>query len=77
MPEAIVAFLESHDYESAIRNAIWLKGDADTQACIAGAIAEAFYPAAIPDEFLKKAIGLLDPHLVIASKQFYEEVIWG
>ena len=45
VPEAIIAFLESDDYESAIRNAIWLKGDADTQACIAGGIAEAFYKA--------------------------------
>lgn len=43
VPPAIIAFLESHDYESAIRNAVSLGGDADTQACIAGGIAEAFY----------------------------------
>src|SRR5262249_33669356 len=43
VPEAIVAFLDSSDYESAIRNAISLGGDADTLACIAGGIAEAFY----------------------------------
>lgn len=43
VPEAIIAFLESNSYESAIRNAISLGGDADTLACIAGAIAEAFY----------------------------------
>lgn len=43
VPPAIVAFLESSDYESAIRNAVSLGGDADTQACIAGAIAEAYY----------------------------------
>jgi len=43
VPEAIVAFLDSDDFESAVRNAVWLDGDADTQACIAGAIAEAFY----------------------------------
>jgi ADP-ribosylglycohydrolase len=35
--------LESSDFESAIRNAISLGGDADTQACIAGGLAEAFY----------------------------------
>ena len=34
VPPAIIAFLESTDYESAIRNAISLGGDADTQACI-------------------------------------------
>jgi ADP-ribosylglycohydrolase len=43
VPEAITAFLESRDYESAVRNAVSLGGDSDTQACIAGAIAEAFY----------------------------------
>ncbi len=43
VPPAIIAFLESTDYESAIRNAISLGGDADTQACIAGGIAEAYY----------------------------------
>ncbi len=43
VPEAIIAFLESTSYEDAVRNAISLGGDADTQACIAGSIAEAFY----------------------------------
>src|SRR5436309_15075420 len=43
VPEAIIAFLDSSDYEEAIRLAISLGGDADTLACIAGSIAEAFY----------------------------------
>ncbi|MBF0220199.1 MAG: ADP-ribosylglycohydrolase family protein [Gammaproteobacteria bacterium] len=43
VPESIIAFLESDSYESAICNAIWLDGDADTMACIAGGIAQAFY----------------------------------
>lgn len=43
VPEAIIAFLESEDFEDALCNAISLGGDSDTQACIAGAIAEAFY----------------------------------
>lgn len=43
VPPAIVAFLDSNDYESAVRNAVSLGGDADTMACIAGGIAEAFY----------------------------------
>lgn len=43
VPPAIRAFLESADYESAVRNAVSLGGDADTQACIAGGIAEAYY----------------------------------
>jgi len=63
VPPAFIAFFESEDYESAVRNAVSLGGDADTLACIAGALAEAFYkdiPAWIvaetrrrlPDEFL-------------------------
>lgn len=43
VPEAIIAFLESSSFEDAVRNAVSLGGDSDTQACIAGAIAEAFY----------------------------------
>lgn len=49
VPPALLAFFESTDYESAVRNAVSLGGDADTQACIAGGIAEAYYRQ-IPDE---------------------------
>ena len=43
VPQSIVAFLESRDYESAIRLAISLGGDSDTIACITGGIAVAYY----------------------------------
>lgn len=43
VPESIIAFLESDAYEDAIKNAISLGGDADTMACIAGGIAQAYY----------------------------------
>lgn len=43
VPEAIIALLESSDWEDAVRNAISLGGDADTLACITGGMAEAFY----------------------------------
>jgi len=43
VPESIVSFLESRDYEHALKIAISLGGDSDTMACIAGGIAEAFY----------------------------------
>lgn len=57
VPEAIISFLESHDFESTIRNAISIGGDSDTIAAIAGAIAEAFYkeiPETIKGEVLKR-----------------------
>ena len=43
VPEAIIAFLESEDFEDAVRNAVSLGGDADTLGAITGSIAEAFY----------------------------------
>jgi len=49
VPPAIVAFLESDDFEDAIRKAISLGGDADTLAAITGSIAEAHY-GDVPEE---------------------------
>jgi ADP-ribosylglycohydrolase len=43
VPESIIAFLESEDYDGAVRNAVSLGGDSDTMACIAGGIAQAYY----------------------------------
>lgn len=48
VPHAIRAFLESTDFENAIRLAISLGGDSDTLACITGSIAEAYY--GVPQE---------------------------
>ena len=62
VPQALIAFLESTNYEDAIRNAISLGGDADTLACITGGIAEAYYRG-IPQDLAVKAKQLLDPKL--------------
>jgi ADP-ribosylglycohydrolase len=43
VPQAIFAFLEATDFASAVRNALYIGGDSDTLASIAGAIAGAFY----------------------------------
>ena len=63
VPEAIIAFLDSSDFEHAIRLAVSLGGDSDTLACITGGIAEAYYGMPedikqqvynkLPNEFLK------------------------
>lgn len=58
---AIVAFLESTNFEDAIRNAISLGGDSDTLAAITGSIAEAAY--GIPEWIREKAISYLDEPL--------------
>ena len=39
----MICFLESEDYEDAIRKAVALGGDSDTLACITGGIAEAYH----------------------------------
>ena len=61
VPEAIIAFLESTDFEDAIRNAVSLGGDSDTIAAITGSIAEAAY--GIPDWIKDKAYTYLDEPL--------------
>ena len=58
VPEAMVAFFDSTDFESAIRLAVSLGGDSDTLACITGGIAEAFYKE-IPDPIAKGIWSLL------------------
>ena len=61
VPQAIIAFLESADFEDAIRNAISLGGDSDTLAAITGSIAEAAY--GIPGWIKNKAYSYLDEPL--------------
>ena len=61
IPQAITAFLESVDFEDAIRNAISIGGDSDTIAAITCSIAEAAY--GIPDWNKEKAYSFLDEPL--------------
>jgi len=58
VPQAIIAFLASTDFEDAIRNAVSLGGDSDTLAAITGSIAEAAY--GVPDAIKEKALSFLD-----------------
>ncbi len=69
VPEAIIAFLESGDYEDAVRKAISIGGDSDTIACITGGIAQAFYKK-IPYSIINKARGILDRNLLRVIDSF-------
>jgi ADP-ribosylglycohydrolase len=73
VPEAIICFLESTDFEDAIRNAISIGGDSDTLAAITGGIAEAYYQE-IPEEILNEAIKRLPTDIKEILKRFYDEV---
>jgi len=72
VPPAIMAFLESENYESAIRKAISIGGDSDTIACMAGGIAEAFYME-IPKMIYDKCMRSLDSGLKRVALRFCEK----
>ncbi len=72
VPEAIIAFLDSADWEDTVRLAISLGGDADTLACIAGGIAEAFY-GGVPEHIADRAMLMLDDDLRAVLLRFSEE----
>lgn len=61
VPQALMAFFESVDYEDAIRNAISIGGDSDKIAAIAGAVAGAYY--GIPEEMRLKVLEFMDDEL--------------
>lgn len=65
-PQALIAFFESRDFESAIRLAVSLGGDSDTLACMTGAIAAAYY--GVPQSMIDKAVTYL-------PKEFISEII--
>jgi ADP-ribosylglycohydrolase len=69
VPQAITAFLESTDFEDAIRNAISIGGDSDTIACITGSIAEAFY-GGVPPEIAEWVLSKLDEQLWLVTDKF-------
>ena len=52
--DALTAFLAGNDYEDVIRKAIYMGGDADTEAAIAGGIAAAYY--GVPEEIIQQAL---------------------
>lgn len=73
VPEAIICFLESTDFEDAIRNAISIGGDSDTLAAITGSIAEAYYQE-IPEWILEETVCRLPQDIKAVLKSFYQEV---
>lgn len=58
VPQAMEAFLEAADFEDAIRGAVSIGGDSDTIACMAGAVAAAFY--GIPRDIREAALPFLE-----------------
>ena len=70
VPESIIAFLDSTDFESAIRLTVSLGGDADTMGAITGSIAEAYY-GGVPEHIRKEVLKRLPNEFIDVMSKFY------
>ena len=68
LPPAVTAFLEGNDFEDVVRTAVSLGGDSDTLACIAGAMAEAFY--GVPDRLITECRARLPEDMLQVVDRF-------
>ncbi|MCP4571520.1 MAG: ADP-ribosylglycohydrolase family protein [bacterium] len=69
VPEALICALVGDDWERCVRLAVSLGGDADTLACMAGAVAQARF-GGVPKEVDTQAQALLPAHLLDIVKDF-------
>ena len=76
VPQAIIAFLDSTDFEDAIRKAVSMGGDSDTLACITGGIAEAFY-GGVPEPIAKRVTHNLPKVFYQILDGMIEETAYG
>ena len=74
VPESIIAFLESTDFESAIRLAVSFGGGADTMGSITGGIAEAFY-GGVPEHIRKEVLKRLPDEFIEVMRKFYQKFV--
>ena len=72
VPYAISCFLESQNFEDAIRKAVAAGGDTDTKAAICGSIAEAYYE--IPEEMIENAYSYLPDDMLDIITQFHDRI---
>ena len=69
--QSLIAFIESYDFEDAIRNAIAMGGDSDTIGAITGGIAAAYY--GIPEDLCQHSLKFLDDYLINIHDKFYKK----
>lgn len=72
VPQAIFCFLESNDFEDAIRKAISIGGDSDTIAAITGSLAEAYY--GIDEKLIKEVEKYLPEYIINIVNDFYKAI---
>ena len=71
VPQAIFCFLESKNFENAIRLSLSIGGDSDTIACICGSLSEAYY--GIPDKIVSDVEKFIPDYMKIIINQFYNK----
>lgn len=76
VPQAIIAFLDSTDFEDAIRKAVSLGGDSDTLACITGGIAEAYYKE-IPKYMAERTMRIFPQIFKDVLEGIRKETVYG
>ncbi|SES86228.1 ADP-ribosylglycohydrolase family protein [Prevotella sp. kh1p2] len=72
VPWAIRCFLDSQNFEDAIRTAVMARGDTDTKAAICGSIAEAYYE--VPEEMIERVYDYLPDDMLQVIEQFYTRI---
>ena len=69
VPVALVCALKASCFEEAIRNAIYIGGDTDTIACVAGGLAEALY--GVPAPLVEESLSYLPGDFVVVLRRLY------
>ncbi len=76
VPEAIIAFLESENFEDCLKKAISIGGDSDTIACMSCSIAEAFYGFDnIPNDLINDSMYILKQNYLDLHTLYTFEII--
>ncbi len=76
VPQAVRAFIDSNNFEDAVRTAVSLGGDTDTMACITGGIAQAFF-GSVPQTIQLKVYSILDERLGRITAEFMDRYCNG
>ena len=71
VPEALICFFESDNYEDCIKKAMLANKDTDTAAAVAGAVAGAYY--GIPEGFREKVFSILPDHFKKVIEEFEQQ----
>jgi ADP-ribosylglycohydrolase len=75
VPQALICFLESENFDDCIRAAVYTKGDTDTIAAMAGGIAENYYGVeSINKNHLKAVKTRLQPEMIDIINKCYARV---